>query len=66
MKKTENIVPVAWTTCGTPASVSALAAAVCRVSATREIRSYTSSVASRSVVRPAVVATGFPDRVPAW
>ena len=27
---------------------------------------YTSSVASRSVVSPAVVAIGFPDSVPAW
>ncbi len=58
--------PVAWTTCGTPASVSAFPAAVLSVSATSEMRSYTSSVASLSVASPAVVATGFPDSVPAW
>ena len=32
VKNTENMVPVAWTTCGTPAAVSASAAAALIVS----------------------------------
>ena len=62
---TLNIDPAHCTVCGTPSRASPSATASAMVRLTTPSRSYTSGVASRSVVNPAVVATGFPDSVPA-
>ena len=66
VKKTLNMLPLACITWGTPAAVSADVAAPDTIAAARSTASYTSAVASRRVVSPAAVATGFPDSVPAW
>ena len=65
-QKTLNMLPAVCSTCGTPAWVSASVTSDCADSDQESTRAYTSSSASRSVVRPAVVATGLPDSVPAW
>ncbi len=66
VKKTLNMLPAVWITCGTPAASSAASAAAVSVAAEASNRSYTPGVQARSVASPAAVATGFPDSVPAW
>src|SRR4029077_18776348 len=76
VKKTLNMLPLACITWGTPAAVSADVAARDTVAAAASAGdggggagwrgSYPGGVASRNVASPAAVATGFPERVPAW
>jgi hypothetical protein len=50
----------------TPAALSAAPTSARSCTDRLSIRAYSSPVARRKVVRPAAVATGLPDRVPAW
>jgi hypothetical protein len=65
MKKV-NRFPARDRWCGTPASVSAEDTSLETDPANESTAAYTSGVQARSVARPAAVASGLPDRVPAW
>src|SRR5699024_4987761 len=65
-KNNPVIVPAFCTRWGTPAAVRASLRMVRSVRALRSRAWWTAPSAARSVARPAAVATGFPDSVPAW
>src|SRR5690606_11328533 len=65
-KKTLNRLPAYCTTWSTPCFVNAAPTSSPIVAAWAFNVAYTDSSARRSVVSPAVVATGFPSSVPAW
>jgi hypothetical protein len=66
VKNTENMLEAFCSWWATPSLLSASVTSV-RISAeTASTFSYAASSSSRSWARPAAVATGFPERVPAW
>src|ERR1700678_304105 len=65
-RNTENRLPASDSQNGTPAALKADAASLATAAAAASTRAYTSGVQPRRVARPAAVASGLPDSVPAW
>ncbi len=66
MKKTENMLDAVCSRCATPSFASASVTSPWISFDTASTLAYAASSSSRSWARPAAVAIGFPDSVPAW